>query len=120
MEVIGVVKDAHYARLREAPPPILYIPYTQRQFGWPQQMSFRCASLAIRLRRWLAIRLAVSEVDRMLPLIDVKTMEGQIDKRLAQERLFASLISLFGAHYAGASLRGAVRTGFVLGGQPDA
>ena len=33
----------------------------------------------------------------MLPLVDVKTMEGQIDEALAQERLFASLVSLFGS-----------------------
>jgi ABC-type antimicrobial peptide transport system permease subunit len=44
-----------------------------------------------------AIRAAVREVDRTLPLSDVKTMEGQIDEALAQERLFASLVTLFGA-----------------------
>jgi ABC-type antimicrobial peptide transport system permease subunit len=41
--------------------------------------------------------LDVAEVDRMLPLIDLKTMESQIDDDLAQERQFASLVSLFGA-----------------------
>ena len=38
----------------------------------------------------------VREFDRMIPLVDVKTMEGQIDEGLAQERLFASVVSLFG------------------------
>jgi predicted permease len=37
------------------------------------------------------------EVDRMLPLSDLKTMDAQIDDMLAQERLFAGLVSLFGA-----------------------
>ena len=43
-----------------------------------------------------AIRAAVREVDRMLPLVEVKTMETQIDESLSQERLLASLVSLFG------------------------
>jgi ABC-type antimicrobial peptide transport system permease subunit len=33
----------------------------------------------------------------MLPLIEVKTMEAQLDGMLAQEQLFASLVGLFGA-----------------------
>ena len=43
------------------------------------------------------IRRAVSEIDRILPLTEVKTQEAQIDDSLAQERLFAALVSLFGA-----------------------
>jgi hypothetical protein len=43
------------------------------------------------------IRRAVSEADRMLPLKNLKTQEGQIDDSLAQARLFASLVSLFSA-----------------------
>jgi ABC-type antimicrobial peptide transport system permease subunit len=43
-----------------------------------------------------AARAAVAGFDRMLPLVDVKTMEGQIDEALSQQRLFASLVSLFG------------------------
>jgi ABC-type antimicrobial peptide transport system permease subunit len=43
------------------------------------------------------IRRAVREIDRMLPLTEVKTQEEQIDDSLAQERLFASLLSVFSA-----------------------
>jgi ABC-type antimicrobial peptide transport system permease subunit len=41
------------------------------------------------------IRRAIAEVDRMLPLTELKTQQAQIEDSLAQERLFASLVSLF-------------------------
>ena len=43
-----------------------------------------------------AIRQAVSEVDGNLPLFDVKTQAEQAAQSLAQERLFAALLSFFG------------------------
>jgi len=43
------------------------------------------------------IRRAVADIDRMLPLTDLKTQEAQIDDSLSQERLFASLVGLFSA-----------------------
>ena len=44
-----------------------------------------------------AIRQAVREVDGNLPLFDVKTQVEQASQSLAQERLFAALLSFFGA-----------------------
>ena len=43
------------------------------------------------------IRRAVAGIDRMIPLTEMKTQVAQIDDTLAQERLFASLVSLFSA-----------------------
>ena len=43
-----------------------------------------------------AIREAVSEVDKNVPLFDVKTQRRQAEQSLAQERLFATLSSFFG------------------------
>jgi len=43
-----------------------------------------------------AIRRAVSEVDRNLPMVDTITMEEQISKGLQRERMFATLCSGFG------------------------
>ena len=44
-----------------------------------------------------AIRQAVREVDSNLPLFDVKTQVEQASQSIAQERLFATLLSFFGA-----------------------
>jgi predicted permease len=43
-----------------------------------------------------AIRQAMSEVDRNLPLVDVVTMQEQIAKGLQRERMFATLCTGFG------------------------
>jgi predicted permease len=97
VEVIGVVKDAKYNRLRGDAPSTIYVPYTQRPFGWPQEMTFEVRSAGSTVEVASGIRRAVSEMDRMLPVTNLKTQETQIDDSLAQERLFASLVNLFSA-----------------------
>jgi predicted permease len=96
VEVIGVARDARYHEVREDPRPTIYAPYTQRPRGWPRQMSFAVRTAGDPARAVAEVRRAVSEVDRMLPLIEIKTMEAQLDGMLAQEQLFASLVGLFG------------------------
>ncbi|MBL8231868.1 MAG: ABC transporter permease [Bryobacterales bacterium] len=95
VEVVGVVKDAKYDRLRGEMPATAYVPYTQRPFGWPQEMSY-----AVRIANQspvsgAAIARAVASVDPMLPVMQLKTQEAQIDDTLSQERLLASVIGLF-------------------------
>jgi len=97
IEVIGVVKDAKYARLREDAPATLYVPYTLSLWGWPQQMTFAVRSVAAQAEVTAGIRRAVADIDRMLPVANLKTQEAQIDDSLAQEHLFATLVSLFSA-----------------------
>ncbi len=97
VEVIGVVRDAKYARLRGDVPATIYAPYTQCPFGWPQEMSFEVRVTGSVAAAIAGMRRAVAEIDRTLPLTEVKTQDGQIDDTLAQERLFASLVSLFSA-----------------------
>ena len=98
IQVVGLVKDAKYKQLRGDSPPTVYFSYMQSQRGgWHQQMDFEVRAAGDPAAVVAAIRAAVREVDRTLPLSDVKTMEGQIDEALAQERLFASLVTLFGA-----------------------
>jgi predicted permease len=97
IQVVGLVKDAKYHQLRGDSPPTVYVPYTQSQGYWLQQANFEVRIAGDPAAAVAAIRAAVHEVDRTLPLSDVKTMEAQIDEALAQERLFASLVTLFGA-----------------------
>ncbi len=97
IQVIGVAKDAKYDHLKDTPTAVVYTPYTQAAWGWPESMNYEVRTAADPAFTMAAIRAAVREIDRMLPLSNVKTMEVQIDEALAQERLFASLVSLFGA-----------------------
>jgi predicted permease len=96
VEIVGVVKDAKYDRLKDAPPPTIYMPWTQAPWGTPFQLGFEILPAGDPNVALAAIRRAVRDADAMLPLMDVKTMERQIDDAMQQERLLASLVSLFG------------------------
>ena len=97
VEVIGVARDALYNRLEREAPATIYAPYTQVPWGWPQSMSFEVRVAAGTAEALTGIRRAIADIDPMLPLMDVKTIEDQIDGALAEQRLFAWLVGLFGA-----------------------
>jgi len=95
MEIVGVVGDAKYDSLRDETPPTIYVPWLQEAGVGQMNMEVRTAGDPALLLP--ALRQAVREVDGNLPLFDVKTQVEQITQAVAQERLFAALLSFFGA-----------------------
>jgi predicted permease len=96
VEIIGVAQDAKYTSLRDEIPPTIYAPWLQILPGLGQ-MNFEARTAGAPTSFLAAIRQAVREVDANLPLFDVKTQVEQASQSLAQERLFAALLSFFGA-----------------------
>jgi len=94
-EIIGVVKNAKYAEVRQEPPRTAYIPYTA-DAGTLGRMCFEVRTAGDPLAMTAALRAAVRGVDANLPLIGVKTQEQQIGEALRQERMFAKISSFFG------------------------
>jgi predicted permease len=93
-EIVGIVSDAKYTSFRQDTPPTIYIPYTQ---GPVRQMTFEVRSTATDPLSLLPqIREAVRQVDKNLPVTDVRTQTEQIGRTMASERLFAVMSSLFG------------------------
>ena len=95
VEIVGVVRDAKYTSLRGETPPTIYFPFRQ-QAGSLGQMNFEVRTSGDPAALVTAIREAVSEVDKNLPLFDVITQKEQADQSLTQERLFATLSGFFG------------------------
>jgi predicted permease len=95
-EIVGVAQDAKYTSLREEIPPTIYVSWLQELRGLGQ-MNFEVRAAGDPTNFLAAIRQAVREVDGNLPLFDVKTQVEQASQSLAQERLFAALLSFFGA-----------------------
>lgn len=99
IEVVGVARDAKYYALDEDPEAFAYYPYTQysphwgiglylREFevrysGNPQDMAF-------------AVRRAMGEVNRNLPIDNVQTLADQVDASITVQRLVAELSAFFG------------------------
>jgi predicted permease len=90
-QVVGVARQAHYARLTESP-SVVYLPFDYERRSATVVLRTSVAPLAVLG----AVREAVADLDRNLPLVDVYTMEQQISRTLQRERLFAWLCGSFG------------------------
>jgi predicted permease len=94
--IVGVVKDAHYRGVRDQVPPTAYLPYPFRSAG-DSRMVFAVRVRSAPLSFAAAVRDAVAGVDSNLPVAEMRTEQDQIERSLGAERLFASLMSAFGA-----------------------
>jgi predicted permease len=96
-EVVGVVKDSRYTSPRDPMPSTIYLPFGQTalgQFG-PMNVAVRSTIAPASLEG--LIRAAVAEVDRDVPVTNMKTQADQIDQTLGTERTFLRLLIAFGA-----------------------
>ena len=101
IEIVGLAADARFSSLREAAPPTVYIPYRQN--------SQHVMTMAIRTdldptSLVEPVRQALAALDANVPLSEIRTQEAQIERSIAQERLFARIVSLFA--FAGVLLAG--------------
>ena len=88
VEVVGVVADVKMRRLREAPRPLLYLPFGQHYEPW-MALAVRTddpASMKETLRRELEI------LDPKAPLFENKTMEEHLGLTLFPARVASSLL----------------------------
>jgi len=95
IEIVGLVKDAKYARQRDEAPPTMYLPWRQAAIVMPEA-NFELRATGDPRALIAAVRQAVREVDETLPIRSVKTQVEQADETLQMERLFAKLVTLFG------------------------
>ena len=94
-EIVGLVQDAKYAKLRNSVLPTVYLPVSQVPFPL-DDVHFEVRAAADPLSLIPSVRRVVRELDSNLPLSEVKTQTEQIAETLVQERLFARLSSFFG------------------------
>jgi predicted permease len=93
-EVIGIVRDAKYDSVRNAGPPTMYRSVWQGN-ARAQNVVLRTAGDPMALTE--TVRTAMREVDPTLPIQRFTTQTDQIANRFAQERLFATAYTAFGA-----------------------
>ena len=95
LEIVGVVKDAKYSRLRDEAPPTAYLPYLQG-LEISSFMTFEVRAAAEPAALAPAIRQQALALDKDVPLAGIKTQTEAIAQELMQERVFARLASMFG------------------------
>jgi putative ABC transport system permease protein len=95
VEIIGLVKDAKYASLREDIPPTAYLAASQ-DARKGQSITFELRAAAGPPTALIpAVNRSISAIDRNVSL-QFKTLERQVDESLARERLLATLSGFFG------------------------
>ncbi|MHB8485188.1 MAG: ADOP family duplicated permease [Candidatus Acidiferrales bacterium] len=95
--IVGIAADVKRLSLREAPPPEMYVPYTQKV--WPSLLTMDVvlrttqdpASLAASARE------AIHSVDPDLPIAGVKTLNDIVNGSVAQSRFAMLIFGAFGA-----------------------
>jgi predicted permease len=94
IRIVGICRDTRYSGMRENPPAQFFLPYVQQEEVGGMTYAVRThvdpASLTPALRKVL------QQVDRDLPLEDVRTQQQQIEENTQTERTFAALTAGFG------------------------
>ncbi|HXW54243.1 MAG TPA: ABC transporter permease [Candidatus Cybelea sp.] len=93
IEVIGVAKDVKYNALGETQEPGDYLPYLQN-VRYLDEFEVRYTGAAAPVIS--AVRQTIREVDSGLPISDVSTLNQQVERSIANQRLLAQLSAFFG------------------------
>jgi ABC-type lipoprotein release transport system permease subunit len=95
LEIVGLVRDARYSSLREAPPPVFYTPYLQsaKQTG----LTFYVRTATDPEALGPVVRREVAGLDPSLPVTDLQTMRRQVERSVRSERLLSLLAASFAA-----------------------
>jgi predicted permease len=88
-QIVGLCSDHTYGRIRRGILPILYIPHSQgdKEFN----MTYAIRTVLPPMSLIPAVRKAVAEIDKNLPLEGITTQELAIKESIAEEHLFALL-----------------------------
>lgn len=106
IEVVGVVENAKYLNVREAPRATVYFPF---RGGSPMTLHVKAhADPRLTLQ---VIEQEVRALDSTLPLFQVQTVEARVNDALRQERLVATIstiLSVLGTLIAGVGVYGLI------------
>jgi predicted permease len=100
MEIVGVVRDALYADMRQGTteenqtPRFAYIPYQQSEELNEMTFYVRAAGNAAALPEQL--RQTIRRADTAMPVYGMRSMERTVDEALFNERMLALLSASFG------------------------
>jgi putative ABC transport system permease protein len=92
-EIVGVVADVRSLELREESQPEIY--FSSLQDYWPA-MSLVVRSTVEPSSLAGSVRQVVNEVDKSVPVSEVKTMEHVVSESITQPRFNLFLLGLFG------------------------
>lgn len=93
LEIIGVAGEGKYRSLRETERPSFYLPFLQQ---YRPQMTLHVRTLNDPRAFLTVLRHEAQELDKDLPVFNVKTFKEQLGNALYKERLATTLLGVFG------------------------
>jgi putative ABC transport system permease protein len=95
IEIVGVVGDAKYTHVRDEIQPQLYFPFLEGAKVGLVTMYVRTRDNPNPMAR--TIQQVVRQIDPTVPIFDIRTLEEQVERSVASDRLIANLSVGFGA-----------------------
>jgi predicted permease len=92
-EIVGVVRDSHYAAVKEEPYPVFYMPWRQDKTIGSMNFYIRTALPAEKMVP--QIRKVLSGFDRNLPAEGLRTLEEQVALNISNDRILVQLAAAF-------------------------
>jgi predicted permease len=93
IEIVGVAKDTKYSQVKDAVPPVFYIPYRQdKNFG---ATAFYIKSALPPDQVAAQVRRVAASLDANLPISDIRTLDEQVSQNIALDRMISSLAAAF-------------------------
>jgi predicted permease len=94
MEIVGISRNALYGGLKDAIPPVVYIPFNQ---GLPKQreMVYALRTVSNSPVYINTVHEIVHQADPRVPISQVRTQAADIDQTISQEITFAELCTAF-------------------------
>jgi predicted lysophospholipase L1 biosynthesis ABC-type transport system permease subunit len=93
--IVGVVEDAHYVELRNAPPNMAYRLAEASPDEVLSDIEIRTSGSPRALAQ--TVREALTQAEPRLPVVEVMTLSDRVDRGVSQDRMVARLTSIFGA-----------------------
>jgi len=93
MQIVGLVKDAKYAQVKDDVPPVFYTPWRQR--GSVSGLYFYVNSSIPPEQLLKSISAIMKRIDPTVPVEDLKTMPQQIRENVFLDRLISIMASAF-------------------------
>ena len=94
VEIVGIVADTKYNSQRDGIEPLLYTPW-QQEVENIGEMYFALRTTGEPTALASSVRQSVRELDSNLPLSEFATQKSRSEQTLAQERLYANLLTFF-------------------------
>lgn len=93
VEIIGVMRDSKHRTLNEAARPMMYLSFEQ-EYAANMFLYVRTANDPLNLLA--SVRNEIQQLDRNLPIFEVKTMRRHLDDSLWPQQALAALVGILG------------------------